>query len=188
MTLNRLALMLFGGILLSFAVGYTASPKYSDKHAVILDSVEVTGGESFVMGISVIADQIDPKEDSDKKGAGSFCIPLKYDKEAFVADSVVFMNTLSAWDEKFTNPKLDTGFVSLAGIYDMGGRDNPTLYNPGTPERIAEIFFTTVKKAKKGTYAIELTRDPRQNEIYLGSSMGVMSVIPRFEKGIVVIK
>jgi len=160
----------------------------SEKHAVILDSVEVSAGKEFIIGVSVIADKIAPDEEPGKMGFGSFCIPLKYDRELFVVDSVVFINTLTDWDEKFTNPKIDTGFISLAGIFDLGGKDNPPVYTPDKPERIAEIFFTADKNAKKGIYEIELTIDPRQNKIYLGSPKGVVAVTPKFKPGIIIIK
>ncbi|UCC79650.1 MAG: hypothetical protein JSW64_15520 [Candidatus Zixiibacteriota bacterium] len=179
---------LIWGIIFILTYGLPALSFESEKHTVILDSVEVSAGKSFVVSVNVIADKIDPGEEPGKMGFGSFCIPLKYDKEAFVADSVVFMNTLTEWDEKFTNPKIDTGFVSLSGIYDMGGKDNPPVYTPEKPEKIAEIFFTAGKKAEKGSYEIELTKDPRQSYIYLGSPKGVVSVTPKFIKGIIVVK
>ena len=176
------------GVIFIAAIGSIAAAEESNNHAVLLDSVEVSAGESFVLGLSIMADRIDPDEVSGKEGVGSFCIPMKYNRDMFVVDSVVFINTLSKWDEAFTNPKTDTGFISLAGIYDMGGKDNPTMYNPGKPERSAEIYFSASKKAKPGIYKIELTRDPRQGNIYLGSSLGVKAVVPKFKSGIVVIK
>ncbi|UCE66431.1 MAG: hypothetical protein JSU85_00020 [Candidatus Zixiibacteriota bacterium] len=185
---NMLKSTLLWGIIFLLISALPALAIESDKHAVILDSVEVSAGDKFVVGVSVIADKIAPDEESGKMGFGSFCIPLKYDRELFVVDSVTFMNTLTDWDEKFTNPKIDTGFVSLAGIYDLGGKDNPPVYTPDKPERIAEIFFRADKKAEKGIYEIELTRDPRQNKIYLGSPKGVVSVTPIFKKGIIVVK
>ena len=179
---------LLWGIIILLAGASPVLSIESEKHTVILDSVEVSAGEPFVIGISVIADKIAPNEESGKMGFGSFCIPLKYDNEAFVVDSVAFINTLAAWDEKFTNPKIDTGFVSLSGIYDMGGKDNTPVYTPDKPERIAQIFFRADKNAEKGIYEIELTRDPRQNKIYLGSPKGVVAVTPKFKKGIIVVK
>jgi hypothetical protein len=160
----------------------------SEKHSVILDSVEVAPGKTFAVGLLVIADKIADDEPQGKMGFGSFCIPLKYDKESFAADSVVFLNTLSQWDEKFTNPKIDTGFISLSGIYDMGGKDNKPIYTPDKPEKIAEIYFTARKKAKPGTYTIELTSDPRQNKIFLGSPLGVKAITPKFRPGVIVVK
>ena len=172
-------------LLLSGTLCFSAE---SEKHAVILDSVEVKTGERFIMGVNVMADRIAEDEKPGKVGFGTFCIPLKYDREAFTIDSVTFINTLENWDEKFTNPKIDTGFVSLSGIYDMGGKDNRTVYSPDKPERIAEIFFRVKKDAKPGTFKIELTRDPRQDWIYLGSSNGINSVTPKFKPGIIVVK
>lgn len=160
----------------------------SEKHSVLLDSVEVAPGNTFVVGLHVIADKIAEDEPEGKMGLGSFCIPLKYDKESFVADSVVFLNTLSQWDEKFTNPEIDTGFISLSGIYDMGGKDNIPIFSPDKPEKIAEIYFTARKKAEPGTYEIELTADPRQNKIFLGSPLGVKAITPKFKPGIIVVK
>ena len=154
----------------------------------MLDSVEVTPGSAFSVNIQVIAGKIADDEPEGKMGFGSFCIPLKYDKDSFTADSVVFFNTLTQWDEKFTNPKIDTGFVSLAGIYDMGGKDNKPVYTPDKPEKIAEIFFTAKKKIKPGVYKIDLTEDPRQNWIYLGSPVGLKSITPVYVPGKIVVK
>lgn len=179
---------LIWGIVFILTYGSPVLSIESEKHVVILDSVEVSAGKSFVVGVSVIADKIDPGEDPGKMGFGSFCIPLKYDREAFVVDSVIFMNTLTEWDEKFTNPRIDTGFVSLSGIYDMGGKDNPPVYTPKKPEKIAEIFFTAGKKAENGIYEIQLTKDPRQSNIYLGSPKGIVAVTPKFVKGIILVK
>lgn len=160
----------------------------SDKHAVILDSIEVTIEQSFSVGLSVIADKIAPDEKPGKMGFGSFCIPMKYDNKTFIADSVVYKNTLAGWDEKFTNPKIDTGFISLAGIYDMGGKDNTPIYSPNEPEKIAELFFSVRDGAEPGVYEIELTIDPKQNKIYLGSPNGLNSVMPKFRPGIIIVK
>jgi hypothetical protein len=160
----------------------------SEKHSVILDSVEVSPGKAFSVGMYVIADRIAEDETDGKMGFGSFCIPLKYDSESFTAESVDFLNTLENWDEKFTNPRIDTGFISLSGIYDMGGKDNTPVFTPDKPEKIAEIHFKAKKKAKPGIYTIELTIDPRQNKIFLGSPIGVKSVTPKFKPGVIVVK
>lgn len=160
----------------------------SEKHSVMLDSVEVASGKAFVVGVNVIADKISDDEPEGKMGIGSFCIPLKYDRESFSADSVVFLNTLAQWDEKFTNPAIDTGFISLSGIYDMGGKDNLPVYTPDKPERIAEIYFRAKKKTKPGIYTIELTSDPRQNKIFLGSTLGVKAITPKFKPGVIVVE
>jgi len=178
---------LWGVIILLFA-GVSGVSAESEKHAVVLDSVEASAGEHFVIGVSVMADKIAEDEKPGRMGFGSFCIPLKYDKNAITADSVVFMNTITEWDEKFSNPTIDTGFVSLAGIFDMGGKDNPPIYSPDKFEKMAEIHFTANKKAKTGVYKIELTRDPLQDRIYLGSPNGIKSVNPRFKAGIIVVK
>jgi hypothetical protein len=188
MTEKMLKSTLVWGVIFLFSYVPPAISAESENHAVILDSIEVSAGESFVMGINVIAGKIAPDEEPGMMGFGSFCIPLKYDSKAFVADSVIFINTLDEWDEKFTNPKIDTGFISLAGIYDLGGKDNPPVYSPDKQERIAEIFFTANKKTEKGIYEIELTKDPRQNNIYLGSTKGLMSITPKFKSGKIVVK
>jgi hypothetical protein len=184
----KMKLAVLWGIVILMVGGVSVYSAESEKHSVILDSVEASAGEHFVVGINVIADRIADDEKPGRMGFGSFCIPLKYDKTVFVADSVIFKNTLTEWDEKFANQKFDTGFVSLAGIYDMGGEDNPPVYTPDKQERIAEIHFTAGKKSEKGIYLIELTRDPRQDTIFLGSPTGVVSVRPKFKPGIVVIK
>ena len=180
-------LFLFSLIINIFYI-FSLNAAQSDKHTVILDSIEVIIEQSFSVGLSVIADKIAPDEKPGKMGFGSFCIPMKYNKDAFVADSVVYKNTLISWDEKFANPKIDTGFVSLAGIYDMGGKDNTPIYSPNKPEKIAELFFSVRESAEPGVYKIELTIDPRQNKIFLGSPNGLNSVTPRFKPGIMVVK
>lgn len=180
-------LFLFSLIINIFSV-FSLNAAESDKHIVMLDSIEVTIEQSFSIGLSVIADKIAPDEKPGKMGFGSFCIPMKYDKDAFVADSVVYKNTLTSWDEKFANPKIDTGFVSLAGIYDMGGKDNTPIYSPDEPEKIAELFFSVRDGAKPGAYKIELTIDPIQRKIFLGSTNGLNSVTPRFKPGIIIVK
>jgi hypothetical protein len=185
---SKIKLAALWGIIFLLVSAVSAFSIESEKHAVILDSVEISAGEHFVVGINVVADRIANDEKPGRMGFGSFCIPLKYDKTAFVADSVIFLNTLAEWDEKFTNVRIDTGFVSLSGIYDMGGKDNPPVYTPDKQEKIAEIYFTAEKKAEKEIYTIELTRDPRQDNIFLGSPTGVVSVRPKFKPGIVVIK
>jgi len=183
--INKTAL--WGIIILLFA-GVSVMSAESEKHAVALDSVEVAAGEHFVIGINVMADKIAEDEKPGRMGIGSFCIPLKYDKSAITADSVVFVNTITEWDEKFSNPTIDTGFVSLAGIFDMGGKDNPPIYSPDKFEKMAEIYFTVNKKAETGTYKIEQTRDPLQDRMFLGSPNGIQSVNPRFTPGIIVVK
>lgn len=188
MKISKIKVTVLWGIILLLAGGVSVYSAESENHAVILDSVEISAGKSFVVGINVVADRIAEDEKPGKMGFGSFCIPMKYDKTAFVVDSVTYLNTLLEWDEKFTNPKVDTGFISISGIYDMGGKDNPPIYTPDKQERIVEIHCTANKKAPKDIYKIELTRDPRQDNIFLGSPTGVVSVRPQFKPGIVVIK
>ncbi len=79
-------LFLFSLIVNIFSV-FSLKAAESDKHTVILDSIEVTLEQSFSVGLSVIADKIAPDEKPGKMGFGSFCIPMKYDKDAFAADS-----------------------------------------------------------------------------------------------------
>jgi hypothetical protein len=153
-----------------------------------LTDLEIKAGESGVMTVSIIADDTTFFNEQTWRGIGSFCIPLKYEKSIIKVDSVKFEGNVAKWDEKFCNSKIDTGFVSLAGIYNLGGDDNPAIYSPGKSEVIASIYFTSAKKAPAGLYGVILTHDPIQKEMYCGSIDGFNSWKPIFVPGKITIK
>jgi hypothetical protein len=148
-----------------------------------LQDIEIKAGKSGVMTISIVADDTTVFNDQTWRGIGSFCIPLKYEKAIMKVDSVKFEGNVAKWDEKFCNTKIDTGFVSLAGIYNLGGAENPALYSPGKSEVIASIYLTAAKDAPAGQYRVVLTHDPIQKEIYCGSTDGYNSWKPIFLSG-----
>jgi hypothetical protein len=153
-----------------------------------LQDIEINAGSSGVMTISIVADDTTVFNDQTWRGIGSFCIPLKYEKSILRVDSVRFEGNVAKWDEKFCNSKIDTGFVSIAGIYNLGGDDNPALYSPGKSEIIASIYFSAVKGASAGLYGVILTHDPIQKELYCGSIDGFNSWKPVFVPGKIRIK
>lgn len=161
-------------------------PGVSDQ--IIMDSVVVKPGESTVLKLRALADDITTHNKREWKGVGSFCIPLKYDMNAIRIDSARFVGSVSKWDEKFTNSKIDTGFISFAGIYNLGGGDNPALFSAEKPEEIIRIFATVAKDAAPGPYLFELTPDPIQKELYFGSIDGYHSWKPQFQPGKIVVK
>jgi hypothetical protein len=113
---------------------------------------------------------------------------LKYDKQAFKIDSVKFTNELAQWEMKFTNPKIDTGFISISGIYRVVGKEKPVLFNPDKAQEILKMFITVNKDAKPGTYFFELTTDPIQNSAFLSSTDGINGWQPVFVPGKIVVK
>jgi hypothetical protein len=156
---------------------------------VVIEAVSTTPGGSFTVNIDFVVCESHEKDGVTYKGIGSFCIPLLYNNEVFTADSMVFMNTITAWDEKFVNSVIDTGFISIAGIFDMGGKDNPQLFTGNDKaETVAKIFFHTSENAKAGEYSIDLTMDPRQRDPYFGSADGVKSWLPLYTPGKIVIE
>jgi hypothetical protein len=153
-----------------------------------LQDIEIKAGKSGVMTISIVADDTTVFNDQTWRGIGSFCIPLKYEKSLMKVDSVKFEGNVVNWDEKFCNAKIDTGFVSLAGIYNLGGAENPALYSPGKSEAIASLYLTAAKDAPAGIYSMVLTADPIQKEMYCGSIDGYNSWKPIFIPGKIKIK
>jgi hypothetical protein len=154
---------------------------------IIMDSIQVKPGGSAVMSVKVIADDSTFYNKKNWLGVGSFCLPLKYDKKALIVDSTKFAGVVSEWDEKFTNARIDTGFVSFAGIYNIAGADNPVVFSPEKQHEFIQIFVRVDKAAKPGTYLFELTSDPIQDEAYLGSIDGYNSWKPGFVAGKVVV-
>jgi hypothetical protein len=173
-------------ILMGAVCCLAADPNAPDT--IKLQEIELTAGHSGVMNLSIISDDTTNFNDNTWQGIGSFCIPLKYDRSIMKVDSVKFEGVVAQWDEKFCNTKLDTGFVSLAGIFNLGGADNPPIHSPGKYEIIAGIYFTIAKKAPNGIYGVILTKDPIQNEMYCGSTDGFHSWKPEFVPGKVIIK
>jgi len=155
---------------------------------VSFDTIEIAPGQSGVLSLRVLSDDTTFFNGITWRGVGSFCIPLKYQRSILRVDSVNFVGTVAKWDEKFSNPKVDTGFISLAGIFNLAGAENPALYSPDSAEAIAKIYFTLDKKAAKGSYTVELTIDPIQKELYFGSSDGFNSWRPVFIPGKIKVK
>jgi hypothetical protein len=172
--------------LLSPAISFAADPGKLD--IVSLDSITAKPGAAIVLGIKIKADDSLLYNGKYWAGVGSFCLPLKYDRMAIKIDSAKFDGTLSRWDEKFTNAKIDTGFISFVGIYNIGGDDNPVLLTGDKSEDAIRIFGHVSKDAKPGIYLFELTKDPIQNELYFGSTDGMDSWTPVFVPGKVVVK
>jgi len=168
-------------------VAFAADPGRTDM--VIMDSLTARAGQSLAMPVKILADDTTETGGSRWVGIGTMCIPLKYDLKAFKVDSVKFVGTMAKWDEKFTNLKFDTGFVSLNGIHDVGGQNNPMLFAPIEPEEIAKIYITVKKDAPIGTFQFAVTKDPIQGEYYLASGDGLTSWKPKIIAGrITVIK
>jgi len=155
---------------------------------VRMDSVSVSPGESFVLGLHVRADDVTSHDNKEWKGVGTFNIPLKYDDAAIRLDSVKFVGVFSKWDEKFTNLKIDTGFVAFSGIHNIAGGDNPVLHSPKKAEEVIRLFATVSKDAVPGVYLFETTYDPIQKDLFLGSIDGFHSWRPQFTPGKVVVK
>ena len=174
-----------------FLFGATGAKAIDDPitpDTIRVQEVEISAGQNGVMTLSIFADDTTHFNDITWQGIGSFCIPLRYEKAVMKVDSVKFEGTVAKWDEKFSNTKMDTGFISLAGIYNLGGADNPPLYLPGEYQNIASIYFTVLPKAKKGIYGVILTHDPIQREMYCGSTDGFNSWKPVFVPGKIRIK
>lgn len=155
---------------------------------VTIDSVQAKKGADVVLSVRIMADDSISFSGKMWQGVGNFCIPLKYDPQALLLDSIQFVNTVAQWDERFTNPEIDTGFVSFAGIYFTGGEENPVLYSPDQGLEVIKMFFRIDKKARKGVYAISQTIDPLQKDMYLGSPDGMHSWMPLFKPGKIVVK
>jgi hypothetical protein len=175
-TLNAIIL-----ITLLSIVAFAADPGRTD--VVIMDSLTAKAGQSTIMPVKILADDTTETGGSQWVGIGTMCIPLKYDLKVFKVDSVKFVGTLAKWDEKFTNLKIDTGFVSLNGIHDVGGQNNPMLFAPKEPEEVAKIFLTIKKDAPLGTSEFVITKDPIQGEFYLASGDGLTSWKPKIIAG-----
>jgi hypothetical protein len=163
----------------------TADPGKPDQ--LLMDSVAVKAGQNFEMAISTITDDVTRFDSTDWSGIGSFCIPLKYDYSVIKIDSVKFENVLSQWDEKFTNEKIDTGFISFAGIYTLKGAEKPAIISPDKPMEIIRLYMHINKGSKPGNYTFDLTRDPLQDGLYFGSIDGYHAWKPQYKTGKVVV-
>jgi hypothetical protein len=160
-----------------------SSPDPGKPDLVLIDSVASAPGKAFMISIRLVVDDTTQHNDKTWVGIGSFCIPLKYDSRALKMDSVKFVGTLANWDEKFTNSKIDTGFISFAGIHNIGGPDNPALFSPGGPEEVIIMFGSVKEGATPGLYKFEITVDPLQKDMYLGSIDGMHGWKPKFIPG-----
>lgn len=165
-----------------------SSPDPGQPDIVSMDSLQAKPGEKFVMSIKITADDTTLYSEKRFVGVGSFCLPVKYDPSVLKIDSVNFVGTVAEWDERFTNQKIDTGFISLVGIHNIAGKDNPVFHSPNTPKEIARIYGRVEAKATAGAYSFDLTIDPIQKDAYLGSIDGVNGWKPKFVPGKVVVK
>ena len=163
-----------------------ADPGKADQ--IIMDSLTAGAGESVVMTIGVVADDSTEIAGNKWVGVGTICIPINYDKNAMAVDSIKYTGTMANWDEHFANKKIDSGFVSINGIHDIGGKENPLLFSPDKREEIIRLYLSIKKDAKPGIYTFELTKDPIQGEYYLASGDGVTSWKPLFRPGKILIK
>jgi hypothetical protein len=154
---------------------------------ILLDSLQAKAGQSIKMGLQVLVDDETSFDGKTWSGVGSFCIPLKYNPSVIKLDSVIFRNMVNQWDEKFTNKGIDTGFVSLAGIYTLKGAEKPAIISPDKPLEIATFFMQIKAGAKPGKYTFELTKDPLQGGLYFGSIDGYHSWKPAFTSGKVIV-
>ena len=152
------------------------------------ESIKAKAGKQAIIGMKIFADDSIFYNDKPWVGVGSLCIPLKYDANAFKLDSIKYTGTLAQWDEKFTNPRIDTGFVSIGGIYSIAGKDRPLIHCPDSSQTMALLYITVNKTAKPGAYKFEMTDDPVQKEAYLGSPNGVNGWKPVFASGKIVIE
>jgi hypothetical protein len=183
---TRITSFLLAILLLVSLAAIAADPGKHDF--VLMDSIRVKPGDSGIMTIRVQSDDTTTYNGKNWVGVGSFCLPIKYNRSVIKLDSVKFTGSVKEWDEKFTNPKIDTGFVSFVGIYNIGAKDNPPLFSPKIPQEIIKIFFGVNKDAKPGKYLFELTIDPIQKEAYFGSVDGFNSWKPEFVPGIVIVR
>jgi hypothetical protein len=176
--------------LLGIVVAATAqsAPDPGKPDVISMDSLAVKPGQNFVMSIKVMADDTTLHSGKNWVGVGSFCIPLKYDSKALKIDSVTFVGIIAEWDEQFTNQKIDTGFISFAGIHNIAGKDNPVFISPDKPQEIVKIFGRAQENAQPGTYSFEVTIDPIQKNAYLGSIDGVNGWKPKFIPGKILVK
>ncbi|OGC95197.1 MAG: hypothetical protein A2W25_01975 [candidate division Zixibacteria bacterium RBG_16_53_22] len=165
-----------------------SAPDPGKPDIISMDSLSVKPGQDFVMSIKVLADDTTLHGGKKWVGVGSFCIPIRYDARALKLDSASFEGTIAEWDESFTNQKIDTGFISFAGIHNIAGNDNPVFISPDKPQEIVRIFGRVKKDARPGIYTFELTIDPIQKNAYLGSIDGVNGWKPSFIPGKIVIK
>ena len=175
------------GIILSI----TAVELHADgnQNIVVLSHVKAAPGGEFSVDVYFTTNNQHENNGKSYTGIGSFCIPMLFDAEFFAVDSVKFFNTITTWDEKFSNSIPDSGFISIAGIYDMGGKANNPL-NTGTDksEHVATLYFHAKDDAKPGEYPINLTVDPRQGKPYFGSPDGVQAWLPEFTPGKIIIE
>jgi len=180
-----MALIIFGSVMP--VVGQSA-PDPGRPDIISMDSLMLKPGQGFIMNLKIMADDTTFRSDQKWAGVGSFCLPLKYDAKALKLDSVKFVGAIAKWDEKFANKKIDTGFVSFAGIHNVGGDDNPVFLSPDSPTEAIKIFGHVLKDAKPGTYTFEFTIDPIQKSPYLGSIDGVNGWKPKLIPGKIVVE
>jgi hypothetical protein len=154
---------------------------------VVLDSVLAKPGQNVEISLRVLIDDTTSFNNKPWYGVGSFCLPFLYNSNVIQIDSVRFKNTLLKWDEKFTNKKIDTGFVSFAGIYTLTGAEKPPLVSPKEPLEIVKLYLKIKADAKPGNYPFEITKDPLQGEMYFGSIDGYHSWKPKYVVGKVVV-
>jgi hypothetical protein len=173
-------------VLLWASMVFAADPGKQD--IVFMDSIRAKPGDSGMMTIRAQSDDTTTYNGKNWVGVGSFCLPIKYNRSVIKLDSVKFTGSVKEWDEKFTNPNIDTGFISFVGIYNIGAKERPPLFSPKIPEEIIKIFFSVNKDAKPGKYLFELTTDPIQKDAYFGSVDGINSWKPEFIPGKVIVR
>ncbi len=196
--LNIAAIVIWGAFFYNLAGADTKKASETPKSSVaidpgkpdeiIMDSVLTAAGQKVELGIRFWVDDTVKQDGKQWYGIGTLCIPIKYDSKAFKIDSVNFMGTMSKWDEKFTNAKIDTGFISINGIHSLGGKEKPTIFTSGKPEQMLKLFISISQNAKTGVYDFQLTADPLQKELYFGSPDGVHSWKPKFVPGKIFVK
>jgi len=178
--INRILLSLvFAAVIVSMTSVNLYAENSQDQ--IIIEAVSTSPGAVFSVDVSFVSSDSHEKNGKSFSGIGSFCIPFLYNSDVLSADSMKYFNTIASWDEKFVNSVIDTGFISLAGIYDLGGKSNSTLYTGGdNAEHVATIFFHVKKDAKPGEYSLDITNDPRQGKPYFGSADGVKAWLPAY--------
>ncbi len=184
--LTTLLIISFLGSFIS--VTAQSSPDPGKPDTVAMDSVSAGPGQTFALSLWIQADDSTFRVEKFWVGVGSFCIPIKYDRTAIRIDSVKYIGTIAEWDEKFTNAKIDTGFISFAGLHNIAGKENPVFLSPDKPQEVVRMFGSVLKGAKPGLYSFEMTIDPIQKDPYLGSVDGVNGWRPQFRPGKVLVK
>jgi hypothetical protein len=116
---------------------------------------------------------------------GNLAIPTKWrstDHQVY-ADSIIWGNLMSQWDEQWFSINTDTSIIHLLGFADIGGEDNPYIFTNSQRLTAMTIRFKISPSATPQIVSIDTTRDRRLGSVSFGPINGDPEYIPKIIPG-----